>query len=154
MLRTWPTAFTTILYLFHTSFWTSTCNVFILNTWLDYYVKITHCRSLACMEGRYLVLHTEHLEELVLLLQRLFHQFNLCPCLGLEAVVFLLLLLLMMDFLLIDLQQRLHHLTFSYTGLLFVHFYTCVCVLLIHFRCEFFHVFLCVFIAQVTYDSL
>lgn len=65
-------------------------------------------RSLVCMGEPYLVLPTEHLDELALFLQQPFQQFNRCPYLDLEIVVFLHFLLTMMDFLLKNLQQRLH----------------------------------------------
>lgn len=68
------------------------------------------------MEGHCLVLPIEHLGESVLLRPLPFQQSNLCPYQVMEAVVFLLLLLMMMDFLLIDLQLRRHLKTSSYTG--------------------------------------
>lgn len=73
-------------------------------------------RSLVCMEGHCLVLPIEHLGESVLLLLQLFQQFSLCHYQVMEAAVFLLLLLTMMDFLQIDLQLRRHLKTSSYTG--------------------------------------
>lgn len=59
------------------------------------------------MEGHFLVLPIEHQGDLVL---HLFQQPTM------EALVFLLLPLLIMDFLHIDIQQRHHLKTFSYTG--------------------------------------
>lgn len=58
----------------------------------------------------------EHLGGLVLLLPLPFQQFSLCPCQALEVVAFLLLRLLMMEFLLRDLLLRQHLRTFSFTG--------------------------------------
>lgn len=62
------------------------------------------------------MLPIEHLGESVLLLPPLFQQSSLCPYQAMEAVVFLLLLLMMMDFLQIDLQPQQHLKTSSYTG--------------------------------------
>lgn len=62
------------------------------------------------------MLPIEHLGGSVLLLPQLFQQFSPCPYQVMEAVVFLLLLLLMMDFPQIDLHLRLHLKTSSYTG--------------------------------------
>jgi hypothetical protein len=73
-------------------------------------------RSLVCMEGHCLVLPIEHLGESVLLLLQLFRQSSLCHYPVMEAAVFLLLPLMMMDFLHIDLQLRRHLKTSSYTG--------------------------------------
>lgn len=74
------------------------------------------CRSLVCMEGHCLVLPIEHLGESVLLLLQLFQQSSLCPYQVMEAAVFLLFLLMMMDFLHKDLLLRQHLKTSSYTG--------------------------------------
>lgn len=68
------------------------------------------------MEGHCLGLPIEHLGESALLLLQLFQQSSLCPYQVMEAVVFLLLLLMMMAFLHIDLQLRQHLKTSSYTG--------------------------------------
>ena len=62
------------------------------------------------------MLPIEHLGELAPLLQQLFQQFSQCPYQDLEVVVFLLLLLLMMDFLLINLRLMQGHKIFNSTG--------------------------------------
>lgn len=76
------------------------------------------------MEGHCLALPIEHLGESVLLLLHLFRQSSLCPYQVMEAAVFLLLLLMMMDFRHIDLQLRRHLKTSSYIG----EFYDCCTV--------------------------
>lgn len=87
----------------------------ILNVMVPLFNSYTPFRSLVCVEEHCSVLRIEHLGESVLLLPQLFQQSSLCPYQAMEAV-FLLLLLMMMDFLQIDLQPQQHLKTSSYTG--------------------------------------
>lgn len=99
-----------------------------------YDLTIVSCRSLDCMGEHYLELHIEHLGGLALLPQQPFQLSNLCPYQDLEAVVFLLLPLLMMDFLLINLLLKRHLKTFSFIGkkvIIIFFFLTCMFLVLL-----------------------